>query len=160
MVFGNRIGNKVEHNSDGHEETKWRSTVVHILRSTEWLILLLVVFTIILLILLNCYAYQDDDSWSNSNEMNTNISTDRNTHPTTLYFGKTTQRIDQGANHKNLIDSINRATTSQYDSTSSGIGKLSNQGFSLNILFKLQYYLYKFKSEISEYNFSCIRSCG
>ena len=125
MVFGNRIGNKVEHNSDGHEETKWRSKVVQILRSTEWLILLLVVFTIILLILLNCYAYQDDNSWSNSNETNTTTSTTRNTHPTTLYFGKTTQRIDQGANDNNSNDNIDQPTTSRHDTTISGFGKIS-----------------------------------
>ena len=125
MVFGNRIGNKVEHNSDGHEETKWRSTVVHILRSTEWLILLLVVFTIILLILLNCYAYQDYNSWSISNETNTTTSTTRNTHPTTLYFGKTTQRIDQGANDNNSNDNIDQPTTFRYDTTISGFGKIS-----------------------------------
>ena len=135
MVFGNRIGNKVEHNSDGHEETKWRSTVVQILRSTEWLILLLVVFTIILLILLNCYAYQDDNSWSNSNETNTTISTDRNTHPTTLYFGKTTQRIDQGANNKNSNDNIDQSSTSRYDTSISEIGKISYLGFNLDITF-------------------------
>ena len=125
MVFGNRIGNKVEHNSDGHEETKWRSKAVHILRSTEWLILFLVVFTIILLILLNCYAYQDYNSWSISNETNTTTSTTRNTHPTTLYFGKTTQRIDQGANDNNSNDNIDQPTTSRHDTTISGFGKIS-----------------------------------
>ena len=160
MVFGNRIGNKVEHNSDGHEETKWRSTVVQILRSTEWLILLLVVFTIILLILLNCYAYQDDNSWSNSNETNTTISTDRNTHPTTLYFGKTTQRIDQGANNNNSNDNTDQSTTSRYDTTISEIGKISYLGFNLDITFHLQYYIYQFKSPASEFDFSCIRSFG
>ena len=159
MVFGNRIGNKVEHNSDGHEETKWRSTVVQILRSTEWLILLLVVFTIILLILLNCYAYQDDNSWSNSNETNTTISTDRNTHPTTLYFGKTTQRIDQGANNKNSNDNIDQSSTSRYDTSISEIGKISYLGFNLDITFDLQY-IYQFKSPASKFDFSCIRSCG
>ena len=133
MVFGNRIGNKVEHNSAGHEETKWRSTIIQILRSTEWLILLLVVFTIILLILLNCYAYQDDNSRSNFNETNTKISTDRNIYPTTTYFAKTTRRIDQGASDNNSNDNIDKGETSRYDTTTSGIGKRSYLGFNLNI---------------------------
>ena len=104
MSFGNRIGNKIEHNTDGQKETKQKSCLNQMkicwqsVSLTEWLVLLLIIFTIVVLIFLNFYAYPNDKLGSDTigtSENGSLLSNFSNHGPSTPHDRPTTQRIGE-----------------------------------------------------------------
>ena len=70
MAFGNTIGNKIEHNTEGHEDTKRRLSLGRMktcwkrISCLEWLMLPLMGFTIFVLIFFNVYPKESQATGS------------------------------------------------------------------------------------------------
>ena len=104
MSFGNRIGNKIEHNTDGQKETIRKSCLNQMkicwqsVSLTEWLVLLFIIFAIVVLIILNFYAYPNDKLGSDAigtSENGSLLSNFSNHGISTPHDRLTTQRMGE-----------------------------------------------------------------
>ena len=91
MMYGNKIGNKIQHNTEGHEDTRLRSCQRRMkicwksISCVEWLILLLIGFTILAMIFLNGHAYLKGTQEIESLNDHKTTSLGEITHQTTNY---------------------------------------------------------------------------
>ena len=81
MAFGNTIGNKIEHNTEGHEDTKRRLSLGRMktcwkrISCLEWLMLPLMWFTIFVLMLLIMFFVPEESQATGSLGTNTTTTT-------------------------------------------------------------------------------------